>query len=202
MNICLANWANISTIVLAVAAIAAAIFAVWNIKVLREQNRRNTFLGLMADITATKAREDRAILHKIYKRAKEIKIAHRRVVDFFIAKGEGPYLWKQDDLNTGELMGISRAIQKPMGLTDGEVNKRFREAFEDTIALFDRLGFFLLRGDSLLRKEAPLWIWDMTNDMWEYLGDYIKNRQKHSGDKEKNYAKYFGELTSIAKKHI
>jgi len=42
-----------------------------------------------------------------------------------------------------------------MKLNDNEVNERFREAFEDTIALLDRVGFFLLHPDSLLMKEVP-----------------------------------------------
>jgi len=39
--------------------------------VLREQNRRNTFLELMRSVASTRAGEDKAILHKIYDKARE-----------------------------------------------------------------------------------------------------------------------------------
>ena len=211
MNICLANWAYIATIVLAVAAILAVFFAWRNIGVLREQNRRNTFLSLMVDIAETEAREYRAILHKIFDKSTQEGISPnedgeypKRIADFFIANGGGSFIWKKDDLTIGSLRTVyckMRDELKPR-ITDVEANRKFRAAFEETIALFDRVGFFLLYGDSSLREEAPLWIWDMTAGMWKYLGDYIENRQKHNDGKEKNFAKYFRELASIAKKQV
>lgn len=185
----------IATVVLAIATVALVIMAKGNIKVLREQSRLNTFLKLMADIADSKAREDRSILHKIYEKAKENSLEQNKdLVDFFIAKGGGAHLWKMHDLKTGIALKVYIEVQHEIGLNYNEVGKRFGDAFEVTISLFDRIGFFLLRGDRLLIKEAPLWIWDMTNGMWKYLGDYIENRQKNNNGKEKNYGKYFKEL--------
>lgn len=216
MNCDIVNAANIFTIVYSVAtcilvivAIVAACYAKGNIGVLREQNRRNTFLNLMVDIAEAESREYRAILHKIYNEAqkeesyqpKEGKYP-KRIADFFIGTGGGSHIWKDDVLEQGSLRNVWATVRDNIKLkdeNDEDINRLFRTAFEETIALFDRVGFFLLNGDALLIEEAPLWIWDMTDGMWMYLGDYVEQRQKNNDGTEKNYAKYFKELAPIAK---
>ena len=37
-----------------------------------------------------------------------------------------------------------------------------KDAIEETISVLDRIGFFLLRGEPNLRKDAPEWIWEIT----------------------------------------
>jgi len=211
MNTCVANWANIATIILAVAAIVAAYLAIRNIKVLREQNRRNTFFELMSGLADDKARYDRKVLHKIFDRVKDSRDKGvgpdesgkypKRVVDFFIARGGGIHLWKEDSLEESELLGILRTVQVELGLKDIEVFGIFRDAFEEVISLFDRVGFFLLRGDSQLIGEAPRGVWDMTVSMWKYVGDYVENRQKAEGGQHVNYGCYFGQLALVAPKY-
>ena len=52
------DWVQaIATILLFGAAIVAACYAAKNLRVLREQNRRNTFLSLMVDIARPDARK-------------------------------------------------------------------------------------------------------------------------------------------------
>lgn len=211
MNECLANWANIATMVIAVGAFVAALIAWWNLNILRKQSRNNTFLELTSAIADSEARKDRAILHKIYIEASKKGILPdvdgdkypKRIADFFIARGGGPHLWKDEyDINDPELNKILRDVQHVLKLGDEEVFTRFKEAFENTISLFDRMGFFLLKGDASLREEAPVWVWDITNNMWEYLGDYIENRQAMKERRDKNHAKYFKDLAIIAKEKI
>lgn len=208
----LSNAANASTIAYAIftllAFIAAACAARYakrnidvlkeNVDVLREQTRRNTFSNYLQALANSDAREDRGIIHKIYEKTTEKDIPPKRVTDFFIAKGNGPYLWKEDDLKQGELNSIFREVQREIGFSDSEAAKNFKDAIEETISLFDRLGYSLLQGDHLLIDEAPVWVWDMTKGMWAYFGDYLEKRQELNGGKEKNHAKYFKDLAYVA----
>jgi hypothetical protein len=54
----------------------------------------------------------------------------------------------------------------------------------------DRVGFFTLNGDQKLIEEAPVWIWTVTNEMWERLGPYVQLRQKENS----GYGQYFEQL--------
>ena len=146
-------------------------------------------------------------MHKIYEIAEQAELPAKggkypkRIADFFIANGGGAHIWKEDKLEKGMLRNVYCQVRDELySHNDKEADKEFREAFEETIALFDRVGFFLQHGgDTQLKSEAPLWIWDMTDGMWEYLGDYIENRQAYNKGKEKNYAKYFRDLAPIAR---
>jgi len=75
---------------------------------------------------------------------------------------------------------------------------RLRDAFEETIVCFDKIGFFLLRGDPRLRDEAPVWIWTITKQMWEKLDAYVKYQQNN----QHTYGQYFEELSREAQKYV
>ena len=143
-------------------------FAYRNINVLREQHRRNTFLTLMAEISGQTARDDRKIVYNTLK-----NLAQKLIVDnikYYTNKDRVTNSWEE----------------------------RVGHAFEETIVTFDKLGFFLLRGDPKLIDEAPIWLWDITSEMWDYLGRYIEYVQKNEPNR-KSYGKYFKELADVAK---
>ncbi len=66
MNISLADWANVATIVLAVAAIVAGILAWWNIRIFKEQRRLDTFLKLLDWLTSQRERDNRGEIHSLW----------------------------------------------------------------------------------------------------------------------------------------
>lgn len=165
MNIDLTNAASLCTIILAIAAIIGGILAYININILREQHRRNTFLSLISNLSSESARKN------------------REIINFCMTPDtNGHYLteipvntiWSLMPLGIGEQIGMA-------GVTN---------AIEETVNCLDKVGFFLLRGDPKLKKEAPLGVWTITNEMWGKLSNYVNNRQRS------NYAwgKYFKEL--------
>ena len=169
----LGDAANISTIVLAAAAIVAGFLAWRNLGFLREQLRRNTFLSLMNEISSERARENREIIHECVK----------------------PDAYGQFPREIPDLM----VFNIPWGRQVG--GKDVRDAIEDTVSCLDKIGFFLLRrGDPKLKSEAPLLIWTITSEMWEKLGGYVKeaqNRQNGYGkyfEELANEAKQYGEF--------
>lgn len=146
----------ISSNVLALVAIVAAVAVIRNISILREQQRRNTLLALLNDMANTHSRENRKVIYINFK------------PDTFSNDGE-----------LGEYVGVQAALSTDV-----------REAIEETISIMDRVGFFTLNGDKKLTEEAPVWIWTVTNEMWERLGPYVQLRQKeHAG-----YGQYFEQL--------
>lgn len=166
-------WTGMNTIamfVLAGLAIVGGVLAYKNITVLREQHRRNTFLTLLHELAEGRERDNRAKIHEYIKReASGSPSEHARYVEAWIEHGR-----------RGERGSV-----------------RLKDAIEETIGCLDRVGFFLMRGDPLLRVEAPVWIWTITHEMWEKLGDYVKLRQTtHYG-----YGQYFEKLADEAKKH-
>jgi hypothetical protein len=161
--------ADIITFILAVAATVGVIIAKRNINVLREQHRRNTFLSLMDELSEKGTRENRKIIHENIKPIGADRPYHREVVNVWMVHARE---------------GDRRAF-------------RVADAIEETIACLDKVGFFLLHGDPKLKDEAPEWIWTITNQMWEKLGDYVKHRQtSHYG-----YGKYFEQMANEADKH-
>lgn len=166
----LENWTYISTIILAIAAIAAGFLAWRNLGVLREQYRRNTFLSLMNDLSTESARRNRAIINLC-----------------MTPDANGQYLAEIPIIRVWSLM--------PLGIGSQIGSAEVINAIEDTVSCLDKVGFFLLRGDSRLKDEAPVWIWTITNEMWEKLGAYVKARQ----NRQSNYGKYFEELANEAK---
>jgi len=145
--------AGISTILLAIAAITGGILAYKNINVLREQNRRNTFLSLMNDLSSERARKNRNIIHMCMQPDANGQ---------YLAEIPTNRLWSLMPWGIGEQIGM-------VGVTN---------AIEETVSCLDRVGFFLLRGDTKLKDEAPIWIWTITNEMWERLGAYVKHQQQ------------------------
>ena len=157
--------AAIGTIILAIAAIIGGILAYKNINVLREQHRRNTFLGLMNDLSSESARKN------------------RKIINVCMTPDEnGQYLTEIPIHTTWSLMSLS--IGEQIG-GEGVTN-----AIEETVDCLDKVGFFLLRGDSKLKKEAPLGVWTITNEMWDKLSNYVNNRQRSNCA----WGKYFKEL--------
>jgi hypothetical protein len=141
------------TFLLFIAAGVAAFLAWRNLGVLREQNRRNTFLILLNELAEKDSRNDRAIIHgRIHPEHSTTPKEHARYLEILVERGrEGK---------------------------DIEV----KDAIEETIARLDRVGFFLLRGDPRLKDEAPEGMWTITSQMWQKLGDYVKLRQEtHEG---------------------
>ena len=76
-------------------------------------------------------------------------------------------------------------------------------AAERTIARLDRVGFFLIGSEDKLKMEPPVWLWTITNDMWERLGEWVKYRQEKKEDEvfwHEGYGLYFQKLAEEAKK--
>ena len=55
--------------------------------------------------------------------------------------------------------------------------KNLKDAIEETIVSFDKVGYFLQK-DPGLKDEAPQWIWTITYGMWRKLGRYVIYRQE------------------------
>jgi len=169
----LAIAAYISTIILAIAAIIGGTLAYMNINVLREQHRRNTFLSLMNDLSSESARKNRKIIHMCMEPD---------------ANGQYPtkiptnMIWNLMPWGIGEQIGM-------VGVTN---------AIEETVSCLDRVGFFLLRGDTKLKDEAPVQIWTITSEMWERLGAYVKYQQQT----HYTWGKYFEELFNEGLKRV
>lgn len=93
-----------------------------------------------------------------------------------------------------------------------QIIMRQKEAIEETISCLDKVGFFLLghppklKVDQKLRDEAPTWIWSITLDMWNKLGDYVKGVQEGSLERRisqeakanPDYGRYFKALSDVA----
>ncbi len=157
--------AAIGTIILAIAAIIGGILAYKNINILREQHRRNTFLSLMDDLSSESARKNREIVNVCMTPDENGQ---------YLAEIPRNRIWSLMPLGIGGQIGMA-------GVTN---------AIEQTVNCLDKVGFFLLRGDSKLKNEAPLGVWTITSEMWERLGAYVKHQQQtHSG-----WGKYFEEL--------
>jgi hypothetical protein len=158
------DWSPLSLVIIAIIGIY---IAYKNISILREQNRSNTFLTLMAEISGQVARDNRQIIHNSLKNLKQELIVDN--IKYYTSKDGYTDSW------------------------DGRV----AHAFEETIVMFDRLGFFLLRGDPKLIDEAPTWLWDITSEMWDNLGEYVDWVQKNESGRY-NYGKYFKKLAKKA----
>lgn len=157
--------ADIGTITLAIAAIIGGILAYKNINILRDQYRHNTFLSLMDDLSSESARKNREIINMCMK-----------------PDANGQYPAKIPIHEVWSLM--TWGIGQQIGSVD-VIN-----SIEETVGCLDKVGFFLLRGDTKLKDEAPIWIWEITYEMWGKLSNYVKTKQlSHYA-----FAKYFEEL--------
>ncbi len=196
MNVCLANWGNIATIVLAVAAIFAGIYAALNLSALKKRNRYDILLSLVNQIADREERANRAIINERFKDGTEAK-----EIDSWIKAGREVRInpFYESGMITGDEIEL---------IEDGVTNKRIRSfkevvdtmnAVEETIACFDKVGFFLLERDAKLKDGAPDWIWTMSDGMWKRLGNYVLYRQA-SGDT--HWGKYFKKLSDEASKRL
>lgn len=75
------------------------------------------------------------------------------------------------------------------GVIEG-TEQDLKDAIEVTISVMDRIGYFLLKGEPNLNKDAPEWIWEITGQMWHRVNWYVAYRKQTS----KKYAMYFEEL--------
>jgi len=157
--------AGISTIILAIVATTGGILAYKNINVLREHHRRNTFLSLMNDLSSESARKSRKIIHMCMEPDANSQYPTEIPTN---------RIWSLMPWGIGEQIGT-------VGVTN---------AIEETVSCLDRVGFFLLRGDTKLKDEAPVQIWTITSEMWERLGAYVKYQQQA----HYTWGKYFEEL--------
>jgi len=168
-NACFIQWAPVievfCTIALVIIAATAAYFAWRDIRTSREQSRRNTFLALLNELALPRSRDNRAKIHE------EIKPMSGK---------------KYNEYDVRIWIVHGRAGEKKA--------ERIKEAIEETISCLDRLGFFLLRGDSKMKDEAPEWIWTIAKEMWGPLGAYVKYQQK----RHRGWGRYFEELASQA----
>lgn len=67
-------------------------------------------------------------------------------------------------------------------------------AAERTIARLDRVGFFLGDDEGNLRMNPPIWLWTITSEMWDRLGNWVEHRQSDKSDDEfyhEGYGYYF-----------
>ena len=161
--------ATIFTGILVITAIVGAYFAVRNLSVIREQNRRNTFLALLTELAQPETRANR---EKVYQ---SLKI--------------------ESDLNQIALITGIIEHGRESGREDPE--KTLQIAIESTISCMDRIGFFLQHGgDEKLKEEAPDWIWDITIDIWDRVGSYVSHIQKTKPSHGK-YFRELAELAKI-----
>ena len=75
--------------------------------------------------------------------------------------------------------------------------KNLKDAIEETIVSFDKIGYFLQK-DPSLKDEAPQWIWTITYGMWRKLGSYVIYRQED--EKSPAWGKYFRALAEEAER--
>lgn len=169
----LVQWApvmeGLGSITLVFIAAVAAYFAWRDIRTSREQNRRNTFLALLNELALPRSRDNRAIIHE-----------------------------KVRPLSDSNYNEYDVRIWIERGRASEANAKGVKEAVEETISCLDRVGFFLLRGDPKMKDEAPVWVWTITNEMWEPLGAYVKyQQQSHYG-----WGQYFEELALKADNYL
>ncbi len=181
INVDIANLVLLS--VLVGTAIAAVMFAKHNLGILREHNRRNTFLSLMNQIADKRERENREIVMEKFQ--EDTSAAQ---LEAWIDTGRAAERENRGDRSVMQVPGLAGAHVKNI--------KDIKNAIEETIACFDKVGYFLLGRDTKFLEESPDWIWEMTDKMWSRLGNYVIHKQKS----EPNWGKYFKELADIASK--
>jgi len=162
---------------------------------MKEQRRIDTFLRLTDQIFSQREQENRRIVRKLWIER--------------INRGSP----KETDIRQrfAEIMKKANKAEERGKLTlDEEQAIRQREAIEETIACFDKTGFFLLgsppklKVDSKLKKEAPDWLWSITSDMWNILDNYVKDVREGSVQRavkaeteaRADYGKYFEKLNN------
>lgn len=179
---------SIATLGLLVIAILGAMYAKRNIEAINLNNRNQLFLQLMNSLGESKSRNYRGIIYEI----------HDELVAMIEGKGFKRYYTVNMKPISDTHDGISKIIDMSRERLSDEQTRDAGEAIEETVALLDRVGFFILHGkDKMLVKDAPTWIWSMCNDMDKIVGGYVRERQKKPN--QQNYGRYFVELAEKAK---
>jgi len=166
---------NIADIILTALLVIAAIFAgylAWrNLHFLRKQQRHNTFLSLMNELSSESLRKNLEIINFCM----EPDANGQYLAEIPINR-----IWSLLPLGIGQQIGAA-------GVTN---------SIEEIVSCLDKVGFFLLQGDPKLKDEAPMRIWAITNEMWEKLSAYVKHQQKN----HYSYGQYFERLNKEAEK--
>jgi hypothetical protein len=158
---CLTQWVDIVAILI---AIGALIFTGLNFRTQKKQLRLQVFSELLKQIASDKARNDRRLVYEI-------------------AIIEG-----QTDKNIETVKELIKSVQKDI---KGDEKKK-GTAVERTIATLDRVGFFLFSDTKKQKPKTrpPLWLWEIVNEMWARLGDWVVHKQKE----KPGYGYYFKKL--------
>ncbi len=173
-----------ATLGLLLAAVIAGLYAKKHIEIIQLHNRNQLYLQLMDSLGGHEARVHRGILHKIREEMDAIK--NEKPVEPIYTAG----LERENLNNIAVIKKLIEAGRIP-GIV--EVYKQAKDAIEETIALLDRVGFFLLHGeDDRLPKDAPTSIWSISKGVYELVGDYVIDRQKK--ENIPHYGRYFIEL--------
>ncbi len=168
-------WQILSTVingVLAVAAIVAGVYAYKNLRVLRERRRYDILVSLINQINDKHERRNRATIHKTWKtkrwEEKGRNDVGKQILDLM------DRVWKAQEERT-----------EP----DRE-DVEIKDAIEETVACLDKVGFFLMKGNSKIQNEAPIQIWSIADDMWKKMGSFVEKRHK----RREVWGTYFEEL--------
>jgi hypothetical protein len=163
----LEDWANVSTIVLAAAtvvlaigAIIAAIYAKNNVNVLKKRDRYDVISSLLKQMNSREARNNKAIIHRT---------------------------WQSKGWNSKDSSIVGKEIDKLVsGVWEAEAkgtdvnseDRNIKDAIEETVALLDTIGHFLLENeDSKILEETPVQFWSVGSDMWNKFRTYINIRR-------------------------
>lgn len=158
----------IINVVIGLAAVGALIYTALNLKSQKRQIHLQVFSELLKQIASDEARNDRRLVYGIG-----------------IIEG-------QEDKNIETIKSLIKAVRNQI---EGDEKKK-GIAVERTIATLDRVGFFLLSDAKKPKTKPPLWLWEIVNDMWKKLGDWVKFREDpKSGDYyHKGHGYYFRRL--------
>jgi hypothetical protein len=161
---------DIEVLITLIIASLALLVSVYNLKKFEEQNSIGTFTEILKEVANDSARKDRALVKQI--RKENNGVITRKEIELLIKAGRG---------------------------TELGTNKEIGQAIEATIARLDRVGFFLLANKKTPRIDPPIWLWTITDDMWNILGDWIIFRQDNKSKEyyHKGYGFYFQKMVNI-----
>lgn len=178
MSICLANLASIATIVLAVFAVVATIYAARNLWVIEKKYRYDILVSLTDQINTDKERRSRAVIHNAWKsrnwNSEKIEDVGNIILNLFDA------IWENEQNN----------------VASNEKDVELKEAIEGTVASLDKIGYFLMERDRTIQNETPIQIWSIAEDMWNKLGTFVEKRH---GERGEVWATYFKKIGQEAK---
>ena len=192
MNTCLANWANVGTIIIAIFAFVGSWFAAGNLFTMGKKYRYDIMVSLVNQIAERSERNNRAKIYQTFKEGTTAKEIHSWIEAGRKARLSYSDVVRSDIVSIIDGKETIKVVEKPESID-------IMNAIEETISCFDKVGFFLYKGGLKLKEEAPLWIWTMSNGLWKRLGAYVVYRQE---TEDENWGKYFRELAKEAQHHI